>query len=237
MAQQIILADQLVPKFQGIRRCNNYVVLQSISCSPECKMVGQILLDHLLSYALTATADVLAVYLQQFWKTVRKVPNTEDTLSYSMETPENPFAALVNIVIIESFMHTVCYQGVVDKVSAFYTKFLAQPWQTMFKGKKRKQNARDTSLPQKSLKVTIKQKHVVKGEKDVKSYANKFVASMIHDDVDDSRDRIDPTSHKEHSKVVVDDDDNKKEKKYEKEGDEMGSWETRTEKMQTTAFR
>ncbi|GKB14473.1 hypothetical protein Tco_0848396 [Tanacetum coccineum] len=161
MAQQIILADQLVPKFQGIRRCNNYVMLQSISCSPECKIVGQILLDHLLSYALTATTDVPA-------------------------------------------------------------------------GKKRKQNARDTSLPQKSLKVTIKQKHVVKGEKDVKSYANKFVASMIHDDVDDSRDRIDPTSHKEHSKVVVDDDDNKKEKKYEKEGDEMGSWETRTEKMQTS---
>nr|GEW86178.1 hypothetical protein [Tanacetum cinerariifolium] len=29
MAQQTILAAQLVPKFQGIRRCNNYVVLQN----------------------------------------------------------------------------------------------------------------------------------------------------------------------------------------------------------------
>ncbi|GJU31583.1 hypothetical protein Tco_1175172 [Tanacetum coccineum] len=38
--------------------------LQSIPCSPECKIVGQILLDHSLSYALTATADVPAVYLQ-----------------------------------------------------------------------------------------------------------------------------------------------------------------------------
>ncbi|GKD63426.1 hypothetical protein Tco_1305534 [Tanacetum coccineum] len=226
-----------------------------------------------------------------------------------VETLDNPFAALVDIEIIESFMHTVCYQGVVDKVSAFYTKIPARPWQTMFKkkdviryprftkliiadlmkkypsiplrfeedyhsikddipliratndfkeyemvfrnivvpvnqpqpvgstqgthrttprayrtptltiaspqGKKRKQNARDTS------------------EKDVESYANKFVASMIHDDVDDSRDRIEPGSHKEHLKVVVDDDDNKEEKKYEKEGDELGSWETRTEKMQT----
>nr|GEZ31388.1 hypothetical protein [Tanacetum cinerariifolium] len=28
---------------------------------------------------------------------------------------------------------TVGYQGVVDKVSTFYTKFLAQPWQTLFK--------------------------------------------------------------------------------------------------------
>ncbi|GJY96338.1 hypothetical protein Tco_0513248 [Tanacetum coccineum] len=49
---------------------------------------GKILLDHPLSYALTATSDVPA---------------------------------------------TVGYQGVVEKVSAFYMNFLAQPWQTMFK--------------------------------------------------------------------------------------------------------
>ncbi|GJS10510.1 retrovirus-related pol polyprotein from transposon TNT 1-94 [Tanacetum coccineum] len=76
--QQIILADQLVPKFLRIGRCNNYTVLQNIPCSPECKIVGQILLDHPLRYI-------------------------------------------------------VGYQGVVDKLSAFYTKFLAQPWQIMFK--------------------------------------------------------------------------------------------------------
>ncbi|GJZ79735.1 hypothetical protein Tco_0644572, partial [Tanacetum coccineum] len=44
----------------------------SIPCLPECKIVGQILLDHPLSYALTATADVSSVYLQQFWKTMSK---------------------------------------------------------------------------------------------------------------------------------------------------------------------
>nr|GEW23534.1 ribonuclease H-like domain-containing protein [Tanacetum cinerariifolium] len=211
------------------------------------------------------------------------------TLQLPMETLKNLFVAQVNIEIIESFMHTIGYQGVVDKVSALYTKFHAQPWQPMFKvfnlttrtsvddqtkinilqrfyamvnrtnvdyaalpwltprayrtpilttaspqGKKRKQSAGETSSPQKSLKITIKQKHVVKGEKDVKSYADKFVASMIHDDVDDSRDRIKPESHKVHLKVVVDDDDNNKQKKDEKEGNEMGSLETRTEKMQTS---
>ncbi|GJY35841.1 reverse transcriptase domain-containing protein [Tanacetum coccineum] len=67
MAQQIVPADQLVSKFQSIRRCNNYAMLQSIPCSPECKIVGLILLDHPLCYALTATTDVPAVYLQQFW--------------------------------------------------------------------------------------------------------------------------------------------------------------------------
>ncbi|GJS11290.1 retrovirus-related pol polyprotein from transposon TNT 1-94 [Tanacetum coccineum] len=117
MAQQIILAAQPVPKFQSIRRCNNYVMLQSIPCSTECKIVGHILLNHPLSYALTATTDVTAVYLQQFWKTVKKVPDTKDTIKIKLdrqeitytinmfrdtlhllvETPKNPFITPVNI--------------------------------------------------------------------------------------------------------------------------------------------
>nr|GEW34135.1 hypothetical protein [Tanacetum cinerariifolium] len=52
-----------------------------------------------------------------------------------VETPENQFVTPVNIEIIEAFMNRVGYQGVVDKVSAFYTKNLAQPWQAMFKKK------------------------------------------------------------------------------------------------------
>nr|GEV58540.1 hypothetical protein [Tanacetum cinerariifolium] len=146
---------QLVPKFQSIGRCNNYIVLLSMPCSPESKIVGQILLDHPLSYALTVTADVSGVCLQQFWKTVSKVSNTKDTIKFKLdtqditytvgmfrdtlhllvETLDNLFVAPVNIEIIKSFMQIVGYQGVVDKVSAFYTKFLAQPWQTKFKKK------------------------------------------------------------------------------------------------------
>ncbi|GJW66578.1 hypothetical protein Tco_0121002 [Tanacetum coccineum] len=153
MAQHVIPVAQLVPQYKPIRRCNNYTVLQSIPCSPECKIVGLILLDHCLSHALTATADVPAVYLQQFWRTVSKVPDTEDTIKFMLdtqqfiytvdmfrdtlhlpvETLENPFVAPANIHTIEAFMNRVGYQGVVDKVSAFFTKNLAQPWQTMFK--------------------------------------------------------------------------------------------------------
>ncbi|GKA87320.1 hypothetical protein Tco_0809031 [Tanacetum coccineum] len=153
MAQHVLPAAQLVPQYKPIGRCNNYVVLQSIPCSPECKIVGLILLDHCLSHALTATADVPAMYLQQFWRTVSKVPDTEDTIKFMLdtqkftytadmfrdtlqlpvETPENLFVAPANIHTIEAFMNRVGYQGVVDKVSAFYTKNLAQPWQTMFK--------------------------------------------------------------------------------------------------------
>ncbi|GKE93823.1 hypothetical protein Tco_1574918, partial [Tanacetum coccineum] len=107
----------------------------SIPCSPECKIVGKILLDRLLSYALTATDDVPVVYLQQFWRIVSKVPDNGDTIKFMLdtkeftytvdmfrvtlylpvETPENPFLAPVNIQTIKAFMNRVGYQGVVDK--------------------------------------------------------------------------------------------------------------------------
>nr|GEV70419.1 hypothetical protein [Tanacetum cinerariifolium] len=102
-------------------------MLQSIPCYPECKTVGKILLDHPLSYALTANADVLVVYLQQFWRTVSKVPAPEDTIKFMlntqefiytmdmfreilhlpMETPDNPLVTPVNNETIEAFMNKV----------------------------------------------------------------------------------------------------------------------------------
>ncbi|GJT77940.1 probable LRR receptor-like serine/threonine-protein kinase [Tanacetum coccineum] len=92
MAQHVIPAAQLVPQYKSIGICNNYAVLRSIPCSPECKINGE-----------------------------------------QVETPNTPFVAPANIYTIEAFMNKVGYQGVVDKVSAFFTKNLAQPWQTMFK--------------------------------------------------------------------------------------------------------
>ncbi|GKD94689.1 hypothetical protein Tco_1374526, partial [Tanacetum coccineum] len=47
----------------------------------------------------------------------------------------------------------------------------------------------------------------------------------------DSDNRLEPESHKKHPEVI--DDDDKEEKKNEKEGDEMGSLETKTKEMQT----
>ncbi|GJV16875.1 retrovirus-related pol polyprotein from transposon TNT 1-94 [Tanacetum coccineum] len=136
MAQHVILAAQLVLQYKPIGRCNNYAVLQSIPCFLECKIVGLILLDHCLSHALTATADVPVVYLQQFWRMVSKVLDTEDTIKFMLdtqqfiytmymfrdtlhlpvETPKNPFVAPANIHTIKAFMNRVGYQGVVDKL-------------------------------------------------------------------------------------------------------------------------
>nr|GEX68328.1 integrase, catalytic region, zinc finger, CCHC-type, peptidase aspartic, catalytic [Tanacetum cinerariifolium] len=139
MAQHVIPAAQFVPKYQPIERCNNYFVLQSIPCSPECKIIGKILLDHPFSYALTDIVDVPVVHLQQFWRTVSKVPGPEETIKLMLntqefvytgdtfrdilhlpvETPDNPFVAPVNIKTIKAFMNKVGYQGVVDKMKKF----------------------------------------------------------------------------------------------------------------------
>nr|GEV22469.1 hypothetical protein [Tanacetum cinerariifolium] len=74
-------------------------------------IVRQILVDHALRHALTATTDVPAIYIQQLWRTVKQVPNGNEnirfmvdkkdiihnvdifcaTLELPVETPEQPF--------------------------------------------------------------------------------------------------------------------------------------------------
>ncbi|GJV50041.1 hypothetical protein Tco_1440253 [Tanacetum coccineum] len=128
-------------------------VLPNIPCPIECEIVGKLLVDHALRYALTAIVDVLGVYIQQFWKSVKQVPNHIETygfmvdkqeityivdifhatLKLPMETPEQPFIPPASLKYIQSFLKIVGYKGLVDKVSVFYTKNLAKPWKTMFK--------------------------------------------------------------------------------------------------------
>ncbi|GJW86569.1 hypothetical protein Tco_0161909 [Tanacetum coccineum] len=120
--QQIILADKLVTtKYQGIGRCNNYAVLPNISCPKECKIVGWLLVDHALSYALTA---------KKMLQLCVSTPILEDTASGNSA---HPFIAPATLQFIQPFLNIIGYQGNVEKVSAFYMKNLSQPWQTMFK--------------------------------------------------------------------------------------------------------
>ncbi|GJX60228.1 ribonuclease H-like domain-containing protein [Tanacetum coccineum] len=89
---------------QSIRRCNNYAVLHSIPCSPECKIVGKILLDHPLSYALTATAHVPAVYLQQFWKTINKTVGYQGVVDKKKNVIQYPrFIKLIIADLMEKY--------------------------------------------------------------------------------------------------------------------------------------
>ncbi|GKC19266.1 hypothetical protein Tco_1021416, partial [Tanacetum coccineum] len=269
--------------FSGLPKPMYRQTSSSIPCLPECNIVGQILLDHPLSYALTAIADVPTVFKLDTQDIVYIVDMFRDTIQLPVETPDNLFVAPVNIETIESFMHTVGYQGVVDKVSDFYIKFLAQRWissSTFTKLIIADLIKKFSSIPPRleegyhfirddiplvsvytTGNVTVRGMLIsdvfltmeIHATDDYKEYEMVFVnaavpmnqpqsvistkgmhrfdASMIYDEVDDSRDRIEPESHKEHPEVVDDDADNKEEKKDEKEDDEMGSLETRIEKI------
>ncbi|GJS62035.1 hypothetical protein Tco_0656819 [Tanacetum coccineum] len=89
-------------------------------------IVGQLLVDHALIYALTATTDVPAVYLQQFWKTTKQMPNANETtcfmvdkeeitytvdmfcstLKLLVETPEQPFIPPATLKFIQHFLRS-----------------------------------------------------------------------------------------------------------------------------------
>nr|GFC22447.1 hypothetical protein [Tanacetum cinerariifolium] len=85
-------------------------------------------------------------------------------------------------------------------------------------------------------------------KRDEESYASEFNDLAFQNDDDDSGNKIEPESHKEHPKVLDDDDENEKEKKDDDNDDDvdddhtdhtldktqkMGSLETSNEKMQT----
>ncbi|GKA90603.1 hypothetical protein Tco_0812473 [Tanacetum coccineum] len=204
MAQQVIPAAQLVPRFHTIGRCNNYAVLQSIPCSPECKIVGQILLDHPLSYALTATADVLVVVgYQGFHEQCESEEGShrdyhsikDDIPLVSVYTTGN---VLVRGMLIPNAFLTKEIHAI-DDFKEYETVFMNVdvPMNQPQPGKKRKHTTRESSSPQKSLKITIRQQKLIEEEKDD----------------DDSENGLEPGN--------------------KEEGGEMVSLETRTEEMQT----
>ncbi|GJT44096.1 retrovirus-related pol polyprotein from transposon TNT 1-94 [Tanacetum coccineum] len=125
-----------------IGRWSNKAVLPNIPCPKECRIVGQLLVDHALNYALTAIADVPVVYIQQFWKTVRQVSNANETIHFMVDKEDitytmDMFRASLKLPVESPKQPFIPpargYQGPIKKVSAFFTKNLAQPWQTMFK--------------------------------------------------------------------------------------------------------
>ncbi|GJZ07156.1 hypothetical protein Tco_0540949 [Tanacetum coccineum] len=86
--------------------------------------------------ATTVTANGNFDFFNKYWYptyTVEGELSESEFMQYRVETPENLFVAPANIHTIEAFMNRVGYQGVIYKVSAFFTKNLAQPWQNMFK--------------------------------------------------------------------------------------------------------
>ncbi|GKB59966.1 hypothetical protein Tco_0916152 [Tanacetum coccineum] len=70
----------------------------------ECRIVGQILKDHALSNALTATIDVPKdiIYTLDIFCTALKLPTA---------TVEKPFIPLADFPYIKEFLKILGYQG------------------------------------------------------------------------------------------------------------------------------
>ncbi|GJW74893.1 hypothetical protein Tco_0134263 [Tanacetum coccineum] len=89
-AQQITPTNELVPlaNHVSIGRCNNKTTLLNIPCLKECRIARQILTDHkrnaIISFHMLIT-DVPAIYIKQFWKTVKQVPNSNNRIRFMLE--------------------------------------------------------------------------------------------------------------------------------------------------------
>ncbi|GKC91727.1 hypothetical protein Tco_1152376, partial [Tanacetum coccineum] len=146
-----------------------------------------------------------------------------------VETPDNLFIVPANIHTIEAFMNRVGYQGVIDKVSAFFTKNLAQPWQNMFKIFNRCLKTRTSGYDQTKINI-LQLFHAVINQTNVDYDALLWWVFMNNVLQKKEAIQIEPESHKENPKFVDDGDD----KAEEKQNDDMGILEIRNEEMQTT---
>nr|GEV01330.1 hypothetical protein [Tanacetum cinerariifolium] len=146
---------------------------------------------------------------QKFDETVSKVPNTKDTIKFKLDSQD--------ITYNVDMFHDTFYLPMETPDSPFVAPVNI--------------HIIESCMQRVGYQGVVDK--VVEDEKDEESYADKFVDSMIHDDVDDSDNRLEPEIHKENPKHVDDDDENEEEKKDEKQDDEMGSLENRVEKMQT----
>nr|GEU49068.1 hypothetical protein [Tanacetum cinerariifolium] len=226
-------------------------------------MAQQILLDHPLSYGLTTTADVPVVYLQQLWMTFIKFlmetsdnpfvapVNIETIVVFMNKVGYQGVVDKVSAVYRKNLAQPCILDSkliIVDLMKKFpkIPQRIKEDYHSIkddipldihatndFKKYKMVFMTVDVlmnqprpvvstqgmhSSPHKSLEITIQQQKVVEGNKDD----------------DDFKDRLEPRSHKDTPKHIDDDDDEKDlEKVDEEEGGDMGSLETRTEKIQT----
>nr|GEZ33715.1 hypothetical protein [Tanacetum cinerariifolium] len=175
--QQVIPTDQLVTtKYQSIERCKIYALLQNISCSAKCKIVEILLVDHALSHALTATADVPVQKKDSIqYPCLTKLIIADLMKKFPSISPrlEENYHSIKDDVPLGSVYTTgnVAIQGMLipselltneiratKEYKAYVEKFVRTPTLTTEKKRKSKEVARESGTLRKSLKVTTKQK-------------------------------------------------------------------------------
>ncbi|GJY05067.1 hypothetical protein Tco_0371007 [Tanacetum coccineum] len=222
MAQQIVPAAQLVFKFQGIRRCNNYAVLQSITFHkvPDTKDTIRFKLNtQEITYTVDMFRDALKLQLiiANLMEKYLSIPRRHDVDYHSIkdDTPLEYETVFVGVdVLMNQLQSVVSTQGThrsAPRAHKTPTLTTASPQE-----KKRKQRAGETSDDRKRdevaevtiLSLTL---HKIALAAEAQENIAKFADSMINDDVNDSGTRIEPGSHKEYPENVNDDDEIEKE--------------------------
>nr|GEY40058.1 hypothetical protein [Tanacetum cinerariifolium] len=213
MAQQVSPSAQLVPKYHTIGRCNNKAVLQSISCSPEYKIVGQILLDHPLMETLDNLfiAPLNIETIEAFMNKVGYQRVIDKVRAFYMKNFAQPWQKMFKDDIPLVSLYTtrdVCVRGMLildefltkeiratdDFMESTPSAYRTPTLTTSPQGKKRKQSAEEEI------------EKMVEDDEDEESYASEFADLFLNDDVDDFGTRIEPESYKENLKKVDDDD-------------------------------
>nr|GEV09603.1 hypothetical protein [Tanacetum cinerariifolium] len=211
MAQQVIPAAQLVTRFHTIERCNNYVAtllwcdfINNVNQKKEAiqypRFIKHIIVDLIKKFldipqrieedyhSIKDDIPLVSVYTNRNVLVrgmlipdaflTEEIHATDDFKEYEM--------VFMNVdVLMNQPQPIISTQGTCRSTPrAHRTPILSA------KGKKRKQSARESSSPRKSLKITIRQQKVVEGNKDD----------------DDSEDRLEPESHKDKPEHLDDDD-------------------------------
>ncbi|GKE91535.1 hypothetical protein Tco_1572630, partial [Tanacetum coccineum] len=148
-------AEKLLQPFRRpVRKSNSRAELNKISAPKTCEIIAEILKHHPIAPALTTSATVPMVYIQQFWQTVKfdesktimrfKIDQHEvdfflDTfrtllqLRQATDNENKSFVDVPEFSGIVAFLKDIGYVASIRILADFNAKNLTQPWQTLFK--------------------------------------------------------------------------------------------------------
>ncbi|GJW47202.1 retrovirus-related pol polyprotein from transposon TNT 1-94 [Tanacetum coccineum] len=118
--------EQIVPRSQWltIGKSNLLFNAQKIQKNPIFQISMDILSNTNFLQAFTASANVPAIYLQQFWKTIRH-------LAVTLSNPTHPFELPLSGDTVIDFVNELGYPEPVEIVSSIRTDYVYQPWRAI----------------------------------------------------------------------------------------------------------
>ncbi|GJR42152.1 hypothetical protein Tco_1310255 [Tanacetum coccineum] len=132
------LVHRIANKRFELEEANKKIDLVQPSCPPSSKILENILMRHPLRFALTASASVPWIYIQQVWHTLR-LDDSKERFIFFIDTKEFTFSI---------FFNELSYAIRIRLAGHFATKDLSQPWQTLKKIFSRCSTTRVTGIDQ-----------------------------------------------------------------------------------------